>query len=141
MSDIVSISTNAGSVAADLGALGVRVGARAYAVTRTYGQLLETSVKRHANLPRTALRGPNTGGPRLITGDYNRSINLRMAGSVTHPTATVGTDRPQGPRLEFGFVGVDSLGRHYNQPPYAHFGPAFDEIAPQFEAAIAALVS
>jgi hypothetical protein len=33
-------------------------------------------------------------------------------------------------RLEFGFVGVDSIGRHYNQPPFPHFRPAEDEVAP-----------
>jgi hypothetical protein len=136
-----TLTTNAGSVAADLASVGLRAGTRAQAITRMYGHLLETAVKRHASLPRTAPRGPNTGGPRLITGDYNRSINLRMSGGPVAPTATVGTDRPQGPRLEFGFVGVDSLGRHYDQPPYPHFGPAFDEIAPQFEAAIAGVVT
>ncbi|MFF4507569.1 hypothetical protein [Streptomyces sp. NPDC001401] len=28
--------------------------------------------------------------------------------------------------MEFGFVGVDSLGRHYDQPPHPHLGPAVE---------------
>ncbi|MEV0446303.1 hypothetical protein AB0I46_46175, partial [Streptomyces spectabilis] len=44
--------------------------------------------------------------------------------------AEVGTNAPQGRRLEFGFVGVDSLGRHYNQPPFPHLGPAVATFGP-----------
>lgn len=47
-------------------------------------------------------------------------------------TAIVGTNAPQGRRLEFGFVGADALGRVYNQPPFPHVGPAVEEQAPLF---------
>ncbi|MGV9878670.1 hypothetical protein [Streptomyces sp. NPDC003006] len=33
-------------------------------------------------------------------------------------------------RLEFGFVGVDSLGRHYNQRPFPHLRPAVGTVGP-----------
>ncbi|RSO40609.1 hypothetical protein DMH15_14715 [Streptomyces sp. WAC 06725] len=44
--------------------------------------------------------------------------------------AEVGTSAPQGRRLESGFVGADSLGRHYAQPPFPHLGPAVDQAGP-----------
>lgn len=128
-------------VAAELTAMGVRAGAAAFAVTRYHGQMLEAAVKRRASLPRTAPRGPNTGGPRLITGSYLRSINLRMSPGLGGPTASVGTNAPQARRLELGFVGVDSAGRSYNAPPYPHFAPALDEVEPLFVAAIAAIAA
>lgn len=70
-------------------------------------------------------------GPRVITGRYRASwqAEVHRAGPVV--TAEVGTSSPQGRRLEFGFVGVDSLGRHFNQPPFPHLGPAVDSFGPQ----------
>ena len=131
MSDI---SSNANQVASDLAALGFQAGARAAVVTRQYGMLLQAAVKRRASLPRT---GPP--GPRIQTGTYNRSIGLQTSISAGGPVATVGTNAPQGRRLELGFNDTDSLGRTYEQPPYPHFGPALDEIAPLFVTAIADL--
>jgi hypothetical protein len=49
---------------------------------------------------------------------------------------SAGTDRAQANRLEYGFVGTDSLGRTYDQPPYEHHGPAVDVIEPIFHAAM-----
>lgn len=109
---------------------------RLRAVVRHHGMLLQTRVKAYASKPRT---GPP--GPRIQTGDYNRSIALRMAGNASFAEATVGTIKPQGRRLEYGFVGIDSLGRSYNQPPYPHFRPALWEIRQPFLDAMAAAVS
>ncbi|WP_323178614.1 HK97 gp10 family phage protein [Streptomyces sp. NBC_01381] len=69
-------------------------------------------------------------GPRVITGKYRASwqSDVHRAGPVI--VAEVGTSAPQGRRLEFGFVGVDSLGRHYNQPPFPHLGPAVNAFGP-----------
>lgn len=131
MADI-TFETNAEAVAASLAAVPFKAGARIAEVTRLHGQLLLTTVRRNASLPRS---GPP--GPRLQTGDYVRSWNLRTDITAGTVTATVGTDRPQGRRLEYGFVGPDALGRVYHQPPYPHAGPALDEIAPLYAAAIA----
>lgn len=128
-------TSNALEVAAALTAVGVHAGARAYAVTRHYGAILEATIKRNASLPRS---GPP--GPRLITGDYVRSWNTRMEALPGAVAATVGTNRPQARRLEYGFLGVDSLNREYNQPPYPHAGPALDEVAPLFVAAIGGII-
>lgn len=58
-------------------------------------------------------------GPRAITGNFRRSITARPA-TVNDDTITsaVGSNAEQGPRLELGFTGPDSLGRIYDQPPY-----------------------
>lgn len=128
------VSTNAGEVAADLLATGLRAGAAAVGVARFHGQLLLARARRNASLPRT---GPP--GPRLQTGDYLGSISLRVGLELGSVVAAVGTDRPQARRLEFGFSDTDSLGRVYDQDPMPHFGPALDETEQGFVAAVAAL--
>jgi hypothetical protein len=70
------------------------------------------------------------------TGDYRRSWNTQLRGT----TAIVGTSKPQARRLEFGFVGTDSLGRHYNQAPRPHVRPSIDEIREPFLRAVAKAV-
>lgn len=128
------ITSNANQVAAEMLAHGMAAGAKAVGITRTYGMLLQANVRRRASLPRT---GPP--GPRIITGNYARSLALQTGFTGGGPVARVGTNAPQGRRLELGFVGTDSIGRTYNAPPYPHFGPALDEIAPLYLAAIAAI--
>lgn len=133
--------SNANEVASALLAVGVRAGARTVAVTRTHGQLLETNIKRRVSLPRTMERWYSADGVRAITGDYRRSWNLRMEVTPVTVSASVGTNRPQARRLEYGFSGVDSLGRRYHQPPYPHARPALMEIEPLFLAGMARVVS
>lgn len=76
------------------------------------------------------VRGRASGrpGPRVVTGDYRRSIvgDWAVVGGQVH--GQVGTNAAQGPRLENGFVGPDVLGRVFNQPPFPHFGPSEPEI-------------
>lgn len=109
---------------ADLTRASARAQVRATKKVQHFGVILQGRVK---------ARAAGRPGPRMQTGDYNRSIGLRVGieeGGVI--AASVGTNRPQGRRLEFGFHGVDSLGRRYDQPPFPHFGPALDETAPEF---------
>lgn len=95
-------------------------------------------------------------GPNAPTGDYKGSWNALPTheGAVGRVSWSVGTDRAQAARLEYGFggteaadtkgehmgpsgeAGVDSLGRVFHQDPLPHMGPAYDEIAPIFEAAM-----
>jgi hypothetical protein len=123
------LTADADVVAAQLVQYGAGVTVKAGALTRHYGQLLQTRVKAKAS---------GRPGPRAITGDYRRSIGLKFTTHAGAHTAVVGTDAAQGRRLEAGFVGVDSLGRAYNQAPLPHFGPAMDEIAVPFQTAIRA---
>jgi hypothetical protein len=134
MSNGISFESNSGEVAAALVAQSVRAGARAFAITRHHGTLLLTRIRRNASLPRS---GPP--GPRLITGAYVRSWSLTTSLEGVDPAATAGTNAPQARRLEFGFNDTDSLGRRYNQPPYPHVAPAFDETVPGFIAALEAV--
>lgn len=121
-------------VAADLIQLEAVANVAVHKAVVHYGALLQASVRRRASLPRT---GPP--GPRLQTGAYVKSINRRTTRLAHTSIVEVGSNAPQARRLEHGFSGVDSLGRHYDQPPYPHYAPALAEIRPAFEAAIAAI--
>lgn len=134
MTDLHLDTSELAALAATLDAASARAGARAAGIVREHGLLLQTRVKRRASLPRT---GPP--GPRIITGDYNRSIALRLTGGPATISAEVGTNRPQGRRLEHGFHGADAAGRTYDQRAYPHFGPGLDETEAGFVAAIEAL--
>lgn len=129
-------TTDALRVSANIAGVGTMAAVRIGVVTRHWGMLLQTKVKAYASKPRT---GPP--GPRIQTGDYVRSISLNMERGVDGVAAVVGTNKPQGRRLEFGFVGTDSIGRNYNQPPYPHFRPALMEVQAPFVAAVAAVVA
>lgn len=67
--------------------------------------------------------------PNVVTGTLRRSIRStgvqRLAGGYT---STVGPTVIYGRRVELGFKGADSLGRHYNQPAYPYFGPGVKEV-------------
>lgn len=78
-----------------------------------WGHMLEAAIKSRAP---------------VRTGDYRRSWHMRVHGM----RATVGTNKPQGRRLEYGFVGTDSLGRTYNQAPRPHVRPAVDMVRGPF---------
>lgn len=89
-------------------------------LTRSYGEML---------LARTRAYASGRPGPNVITGAYRSSIK------ITHhvyadgtAVAVVGSDAPQAARLEFGFRGVDSLGRKYDQRPFPHYQRAIDDL-------------
>lgn len=58
------------------------------------------------------------------TGAYRASWHIERSGNQR----LVGSDRPYGRRLEFGFVGTDALGRSYHQAPRPHVRPAADAV-------------
>jgi len=90
-------------------------------VSNQFARLTQSFVKMHAS---------GRPGPQIITGEYFDSIRVsQLAEPGLTATAVVGTDAPQAARLEFGFVGVDSLGRHYHQPPFPHWIPGMYEAA------------
>lgn len=124
------IVTNAHVVSTRFQTDAVAVNVAVRGVVHTHAQLLRTRVMANAS---------GRPGPNAPTGDYRRSwtnkVVDRRPGIYSVET---GTNKPQGRRLEHGFNGVDSLGRSYNQPPYAHVGPAVDVIEPMFYAAIVA---
>ena len=99
------------------------------AISRAIGRgglLLETAIKAHAPVD---------------TGDYRRSWNTRLTNTPSGPIATVGTNKPQGRRLEFGFTGTDAIGRTYNQPPQPHVEPAILQSRPKIIAEIEKVIA
>lgn len=76
-------------------------------------------------------------GPNAPTGDYRGSWTAQPEPSPPGAVSwSAGTDRAQANRLEYGFVGTDSLGRTFDQQPYPHMGPAADAVEPEFLAAM-----
>ncbi|MET9436872.1 HK97 gp10 family phage protein [Streptomyces sp. NPDC006551] len=64
-------------------------------------------------------------GPNVITGAYRASWQDAHRPIPHGAMCTLGTTKPQGRRLEFGFYDMtDSLGRHFFQPPFPHVQPA-----------------
>jgi phage gpG-like protein len=66
-------------------------------------------------------------------GQYNDgTVGGNLKSSITHSIdvkkmeARVGTNVIYSARVEYGFTGVDSLGRKYNQSPRPYLRPAFD---------------
>jgi hypothetical protein len=104
-------------------------------------QALMTAVVAKSATDLVALTQQNASGrpgPNAPTGDYRGSWRVEEVDEAD-PSAvsrSAGTDRAQANRLEYGFVGPDSLGRTYDQPPYPHHGPAVDVIEPLFEVAM-----
>ncbi|MEH0586815.1 HK97 gp10 family phage protein [Streptomyces sp. B21-106] len=119
--------SNAFQIAAQLDARAARTLPEITATVQHYAMLLETRIKAKAS---------GRPGPNAPTGDYRRSWTHEVSTDGFSVTAVVGTNKPQARRLEYGFVGADSLGRIYNQPPYPHVGPAVEEIRPLFIAAL-----
>jgi hypothetical protein len=111
----------------------------AKAATQT--QTLMTAVVEKSAADLVALTQQNAShrpGPNAPTGDYRGSWRVEPVddGDPTAVSRSASTDRAQANRLEYGFVGADSLGREYDQDPLPHHGPAVDVIEPVFEAAM-----
>lgn len=79
-----------------------------------------------ATLAQLKLRASGRPGPRRITGDYTRQMNMQADHGPDGVEVTIGGSGVQGPRLEYGFVGSDSLGRRYNQRPFPHYQPTYE---------------
>lgn len=77
-------------------------------------------------------------GPRRITGTLFRSLRSEAirsnqavglkgnAGGWARAIYPDGNVAPYARRIELGFVGADSRGRVYNQPPYPYFMPGLE---------------
>jgi len=62
------------------------------------------------------------------TGAYRNSWSTKAVSTGTSIIVVVGTNAPQARRLEYGFVGADSLGRNYSQAAQPHVEPALVEM-------------
>ena len=108
------------------------------------GPEVNRTVQQQARLLRAMIRWNASGrpGPNIITGQYFDSWRTEPFPVPDGGGAVVGTDQPQGRRLEFGFWDMtDSLGRHFFQPPYAHVEPAVHELSAEYEDAFKAALN
>lgn len=87
-----------------------------------------------AGLAKVKANASGRPGPRRRTGDYTRTMNVEIVRQAAMVRATIGTNAAQALRLEYGFVGADSLGRVYNQKPLPHWGPMADWVERAFYA-------
>ncbi|MQY11457.1 hypothetical protein SRB5_15750 [Streptomyces sp. RB5] len=117
------VYTNGTQIAAALDRRAVLTLPQAVSAVRHFTMLLETRIKANAS---------GRPGPNAPTGDYRRSWTHAVYVSGTDVIGVVGTNKPQGRRLEYGFVGTDTQGRTYNQRPYPHVGPAVEVVRPLF---------
>lgn len=100
---------------------------RLEAAADNLGPAITRRVQHTAELGRGMIRANATGrpGPNVITGKYRSSWETVTRRIAVGAQVTIGTNAPQGRRLEFGFWDMtDSIGRHFFQPPYPHVGPA-----------------
>ncbi|MFF7631471.1 HK97 gp10 family phage protein [Streptomyces cyaneofuscatus] len=99
------------------------------------GDAIARRVVHTAELGCGMIRANATGrpGPNVITGRYRSSWEVAGRAIPHGAQCTIGTNAPQGRRLEYGFWDMtDSIGRHFYQPPYPHVGPA----VPRMEAVL-----
>jgi hypothetical protein len=96
------------------------------------------TVQQQARLARAMIRMNASGrpGPNIITGAYWDSWQVEPFPVSDGGGAVVGTTKPQGRRLEYGFYDMtDSLGRHFFQVPRPHVEPAVTELSADYEQA------
>lgn len=115
----------------DGGTLGALVG-KATRFNKRALRMIDASVDEYAEEFRDEVRSRAEGrpGPRKVTGDYWNSIQVVSRSTFFRHSfsKSVTSDHPAAARLELGYVGVDALGRHYNQPPFKHWEPAIQVI-------------
>lgn len=124
----VQIRTRAPSayiVAQDFARLGPLTHERVKAVTRHHGALLKMKLIAHSS---------GRPGPRRNTGEYQLHFWVDYVGTNQwQARIRAGNTEPYSDRLEWGFIGYDSLGRYYNQRPFPHFRPAMAEFQVEYE--------
>jgi hypothetical protein len=129
---VIRVTSNAGKVAEDLAFSSPALEAEIIRVTRNAGQRLLTAVRSHAS---------GGQGPEIQSGEYRGSWRMEFRSNAKgYAVATVGTDSPQGYRLEMGFQGTDSLGRVFDQQPNPHVEPATAEVREVFVGQVARAV-
>jgi hypothetical protein len=118
---------NANALAASLDVSATKLSGLGLAAAEIYGRELKSAVRANAS---------GRPGPDVVTGEYRNSIELRIVKTITGVAAEVYSNAPQAFRLEYGFVGSDSRGRHYDQPPFPHFRPALATVGGEYHVAV-----
>lgn len=100
-------------------------------VTKTSAAARAAVVEAASEVEKKAKQGASgRPGPNVISGTLRRGI---IHDPVT-PWGVGGWETKVGPtaiysrRIELGFIGTDRIGRHYNQPPFPYFTPAWKSV-------------
>jgi hypothetical protein len=128
---MITITTNAPIVAAELEVIPAELRAKATAVTREAGTAMVEAVRGRAE---SLFADSDTGE----LPHYASTFEAHMVPGP-NPRVSVFTEDPRGKRFEFGFMRTDAIGRHYHQAPRPHFFSEFDVVAPAYAAAIEAI--
>lgn len=96
-------------------------------IVRESAILIESTAKK--NFEGSHAKGQkHVGGakPNVVSGSLRRSIRHDPIApdGLTGAFTLVGPTMIYGRRVELGFTGTDSKGRHYAQPPHEYFGSA-----------------
>ena len=93
--------------------------------SRHYGMLLKL---------RLIAKASGRPGPNIRRAVYITKFWVDFVGTNQwQARIRAGNTEPYSDRLEWGFSGMDSLGRVYDQPPYPHFRPAIAEIMTEYQ--------
>jgi len=104
-----------------------RVGPETNRTVKQQGRLLRALIMENAS---------GRPGPNVISSDYRESWTPEPFAVPDGGGVTIGTRKPQGRRLEYGFYDMtDSIGRHFFQVPRPHVGPAVNELSPEYKEA------
>lgn len=104
-----------------------RVGPEANRTVQQQGRLLRALIMERAS---------GRPGPNVISGDYRSSWKPEPFAVPDGGGVVIGTRKPQGRRLEYGFYDMtDSIGRHFFQVPRPHVDPAVNELSEEYEQA------
>ena len=76
--------------------------------------------------------GPMRRSGRLY--DSVRSPIVTSLGAARWQSETAPSGVPYERRIELGFTGTDSRGRHYHQPPFPYLKPGFEDATPKIDA-------
>jgi hypothetical protein len=114
------------------------------------GEVVEQHMRRVGRLGVARIKENASGRPGPMVRNtevpnYRDSWKSETSGIPYGAECVIGTNKPQGKRLEFGFYDMtDSLGRHYFQPPFPHVQPALpfieDTLHEQMRAAVEELL-
>lgn len=94
------------------------------------GLKIVNAAKRNAPvLTGTLRRSIHIGGHADLSGGLRGNARDLGRGELSDRKVQIriGTDLDYAARIEYGFTGTDSRGRHYSQPPRPYLRPAFDE--------------
>ncbi len=120
------------------GAITAKLGQASVLVDRSAATAVDKTAAGFTRLVKANASG--RPGPNAPTGAYRASWQTEGRGGAGVHSRAVGTNAVQAHRLEYGFTGVDSLGRVVDAPPYPHFGPAAAATEVLFDAAMGAVL-